>query len=111
MQQEPIKGWIASVRILSLLFWLIASPGLAQEEEPITTETEETKAGAEESKGVEEETRRIEFDEEMTVTATRTEEKVEKAPASTSVVTDKEIEKMHAPTLDEALRGRSGFRF
>ncbi|MDC4205921.1 MAG: TonB-dependent receptor [Candidatus Manganitrophus sp.] len=108
MQQEPIKGRIASVRVLSLLFWLIASPGLAQEEEPITTETEETTAGGEESKGVEEETRRIEFDEEMTVTATRTEEKVEKAPASTSVVTDKEIEKMHAPTLDEALRREVG---
>lgn len=44
----------------------------------------------------------------MTVTATRTGVEVQKAPASTSVVTDIEIEKMHAPTLDEALRREVG---
>lgn len=44
----------------------------------------------------------------MTVTATRTLEEIQKAPASTSVVTDIAIEKMHAPTLDEALRHEVG---
>ncbi len=44
----------------------------------------------------------------MTVTATRTAEEIQKAPASTTVVNSMEIEKLHAPTLDEALRHEVG---
>lgn len=44
----------------------------------------------------------------MTVTATRTGEEIQKAPASTSVMSAIDIERMHAPTLDEALRKEVG---
>lgn len=45
---------------------------------------------------------------EMTITATRTAQDVDKTPASTTVLTQEDLQKRHAPTLDEALRGEVG---
>lgn len=46
--------------------------------------------------------------DKVTVTATRTKQDVDKAPASTTVVTQEEMQRKHAPTLDEALRNEVG---
>lgn len=46
--------------------------------------------------------------QEVTVTATRTEQEIDKAPASVTVLKQDTIEKRHAPTLDEALRNEVG---
>ena len=55
------------------------------------------------STGVAEETQKEITLEEVVVTATRTEKEVGMAPASTSVVTKKDIEMRNAQTVDEAL--------
>lgn len=46
--------------------------------------------------------------DKVTVTATRTKQDVDKAPASTTVVTQEEMQRKHSPTLDEALRNEVG---
>ncbi|MDD2709130.1 MAG: TonB-dependent receptor plug domain-containing protein, partial [Verrucomicrobiae bacterium] len=46
--------------------------------------------------------------EEVVVTATRSEVKVDEAPARVSVVTREQMEKMHITTLDDALKHEAG---
>ncbi len=46
--------------------------------------------------------------DKVTVTATRAKQGVDKAPASTTVLTQEEMQRKHAPTLDEALRNEVG---
>lgn len=75
---------------LLLCLLIIASSAVAEETQKEEKEKEEAKL------------------EEIVVTATKTEKEVSEAPASTSIVTEKDIEKRNIQTVDQALNTLPG---
>lgn len=76
---------------LALLFWLTSVSAAAAQEPPPSVEVEQT------------------FSDEVTVTATRTEQRLGDTAASVVVLSSEELAASAAPTVDDALRQVPGF--